>query len=719
MDDTRAIQGSASARLNPSCVGGHSDSPIREPEEDKLKRDPYAASIARMIHSYGPSDSAVVGLVGKWGSGKSSLINLVVKHLKALGHGIDPVVMRFNPWRYAGADYLFAGFFSALADEIGVGDKLQALREASKRLKRYGTVIGAFKVVPLKIGSALGSIGSFLQLGGASVEQLLQDAGTLEALHDDLVVELLKARTRILVIIDDIDRLAPTEILQIFQLIKSLADFPYVMYLIAYDESVVLRAIDEDESIAKKYLEKIVTFPIDVPRPHRSALDNMLLSAIFDSMKIAIPPYLDEERLLEAFTSGWRRYLETVRDVVRFLNAFDFNYARARDDVDIGDLAAITALQVFEHKLYDEMPKSPDVFVDTVEAIFRGDKSTPKENRERLEQVFSRAGLSNSDAALETLRQVFFKVDLAWKGHSYQLSLKDERAQHRACVADFFFKYFNMGVQPTELENDEYLRALQLSYRHDAALIGFLTERGTDKAMDFVDRIPDTAEIHNRDWNERVNLAASVFDIVENIEFPTMSDFMPSNWKIGHAINYALETNDPSLWVDGFLRAASMTSSIGYVIRQLHLDLALKKERKNRSVPELDQAQVATLQSAVVDRLEDALAKGQMTENRDLAAIVYALQDWGMSEAVESFRSALRTNPLMLLSFVISARQRPGFEGYLKPKPFGFDLGALESVLPISTIRRLLTSIDPLSLDEFQREAIRSFIDLSEASEKV
>ncbi|HTU81712.1 MAG TPA: P-loop NTPase fold protein, partial [Candidatus Acidoferrales bacterium] len=670
----------------------HPDAPISNFDDDTLKRKPYALSIARMILGYEPSDSVILALVGKWGCGKSSLINLITTHIEDLTKN-EPggksllTVMRFNPWRYSGSDYLFASFFSALASKLGTFKDIPALREASKRLDQLGGIFVLLKGIPVA-GGRFAALGEYFKTAGKNVQDAIKDATTLDTLHDQLTSAPTKAKVRILVIIDDIDRLAPAEILQTFQLVKSLADFPYVMYILAYDESVVTRAIDPDKDVAKKYLEKIVTLPIPVPPAHRSAIDSTVLNGIFELLKVNIPPYLNEQRLLDAFMSGWRSYVTTVRDVTRFLNVFDFHYARERDNVDIGDLAAITALEVFEHALYDVMSDNPGTFIDTHEAAWRSDKSKPLDNRKRLEELLDSVHVSNREAAVETLRRLFYKIDLAYKGNSYDLHLHSEREEHRACVPEHFFKFFNMGVLPSELEPQEFSHVMNMAYAHDPHLLKYLNEAGTDKTMDFVDRIPDQRDVALRGWVLRANLAASLFDLVGSTEFPAFSDVMPFSWKVGYALDHALATDDATLWTNAFVQAISETQSPGAPIS--HLARTLDLLGKNSSVPNISDRQIAALKAAAVAKVRDSLTVDALTRESELARLLYVLRQWGESGLTTNITSLMRGNPMLLLQFITSHRQRTGFEGILKPLPVMFDAKALNDLIPVSEIRTSL-----------------------------
>ena len=58
-----------------------------------------------------------------------------------------------------------------------------------------------------------------------------------------IIKKLKDEKIKIIVSIDDIDRLSDEEIVAVFQLVKSLADFPNTIYVLAFDYDVVVRAL--------------------------------------------------------------------------------------------------------------------------------------------------------------------------------------------------------------------------------------------------------------------------------------------------------------------------------------------------------------------------------------------------------------------------------------------------------------------------------------------
>ena len=90
-----------------SGVSVTGDNPIRMPEDDALGRAKVARSFAAQVLSLDVSEGVVVGVLGPWGSGKTSFVNLARVHLEEAGISI----LDFNPWMFSGAEQLVEAFF--------------------------------------------------------------------------------------------------------------------------------------------------------------------------------------------------------------------------------------------------------------------------------------------------------------------------------------------------------------------------------------------------------------------------------------------------------------------------------------------------------------------------------------------------------------------------------------------------------------------------------
>ncbi|AMK15495.1 P-loop NTPase fold protein [Methanobrevibacter olleyae] len=101
----------------------YNDAPINERSEDKLHRMNFVDSLAKSIRNYSSNDCIVIGLMGKWGSGKSSIINLLESEIKE-----DICILRFNPWNYPSQNMLISSFFDELTillDKLGIDEKVK------------------------------------------------------------------------------------------------------------------------------------------------------------------------------------------------------------------------------------------------------------------------------------------------------------------------------------------------------------------------------------------------------------------------------------------------------------------------------------------------------------------------------------------------------------------------------------------------------------------
>lgn len=96
------------------------DVPISCAKQDQLGRAPFAQSLARTVLSMKGQESFVFGLCGPWGSGKSSVLKLVVSFLGKGKASARPVVIEFNPWWFSGRDQLLHAFLSQLGAALGL-----------------------------------------------------------------------------------------------------------------------------------------------------------------------------------------------------------------------------------------------------------------------------------------------------------------------------------------------------------------------------------------------------------------------------------------------------------------------------------------------------------------------------------------------------------------------------------------------------------------------
>jgi len=122
-------------------VNFNTDTPITSAKEDKFGRIGFAKQIAGLCSGHN-STSKVIGVYGKWGEGKTSLMNLVSESLEQ-----RILQIQFNPWYFKDEEELLNAFFKVLADKLG--RRLNTTRNRVNNLiADYSESLGVLDVIP-------------------------------------------------------------------------------------------------------------------------------------------------------------------------------------------------------------------------------------------------------------------------------------------------------------------------------------------------------------------------------------------------------------------------------------------------------------------------------------------------------------------------------------------------------------------------------------------
>ena len=219
-----------------SVIIGHD--PIERLADARLGRGDFAQLLAGALAGSPERRSMVVALYGGWGSGKTSVLNLCFEALGELPEEQQPLVVRFNPWWYSNTGELLAQFFEELgsaleeqAEDKGIG----ALRGIKEKLLSYRKLIApAGAVADLFVsGGALTTLARLLQAGAERTAQEQEATADVHDVRYEIEATLGKAERRVVIAIDDIDRLSASEVQDVFKVVKATADFPNTWRLVA------------------------------------------------------------------------------------------------------------------------------------------------------------------------------------------------------------------------------------------------------------------------------------------------------------------------------------------------------------------------------------------------------------------------------------------------------------------------------------------------------
>lgn len=332
------------------------DRPIEDVSQDRFRRQPFAELLARQIVALPGEDSHVIGLLGSWGSGKTSIINLASKVLEQNGIA----VVHFNPWLFSTAEQLTTSFFKEVAAQL-TEDKDKKWQALGRKLGDYGDALTPLKGLP-GIGAYLSAGAEALKKGGGVATK--KGRGLTGSVYDQKKqIETLLRDTaqRVVVVIDDLDRLEAREIREIMRLVRSTADFPYVSYLLAFDRERVGKAVTDNPAEGDAYLEKIVQLTFDVPQVRQADLRRFFveeLQRVVGNRELAP---LDETDWQNAYHEVIARLIQSPRDVRRVMNVLPFALDVAGSEVAPVDLITLEVVRVTMPTVFALLPEFADM----------------------------------------------------------------------------------------------------------------------------------------------------------------------------------------------------------------------------------------------------------------------------------------------------------------------------------------------------------------------
>lgn len=438
------------------------DRPITGRSFDRFNRAPFASRLSQTLALRVDPSSIVVGLYGPWGDGKTSVLEMMGETLKEHPRVI---LVRFNPWHFQSQDALLRGFFATLADAMD--ESLPNRREkVGDLLKQYGGLLSLASVtlggmVQLSPGEAAKSIGESLS------------TVSLEELRSRIDRMLDESNCRLVVLVDDIDRLDREETHAIFKLVKLSASFKHTSYVLAFDDEVVAAALGERYGEGgikggRAFLEKIVQVPLNLPPADINSLRMIALEGVqraLDQTGIVLTQS-QVDAFIRHFDDVIAPALITPRKAKLLSNALLFALPILKGEVNTADLMLIEGIRVIYPKLYIAIRSNRILFL-------KGAREDGRDDRQRRETDISSVlenalpGSSSDERSWvrrRLLEPLFPRLGNSIYGSEWESTWA---AEQKICASEYFQRYFAYGVPlgdvPDRLITEFIESALELS----------------------------------------------------------------------------------------------------------------------------------------------------------------------------------------------------------------------------------------------------------------
>lgn len=514
--------------VNVASVSQAPERPICSATEDRLDRDAFVRRIALALidGATGRSRGVVVGVTGPWGSGKSSVLNLLVQHLASAYPGV--VAVRFDPWLVSGRNDLVVQFMRELLA------KIREEPATAKKLRKFAALVAKYGENLAPAADLLTHPGAGASIKGVlkAVNFLCAQDESLATLRKQLWNELAKANVPIVVLIDELDRVEDKEVRTVAQLVRSVADFPGVSYVLAYDHDRVVQALGSDapekERLARgqAYLEKIVQFPIALPIVFADEISK-LLSAEMESLRqdVALPDdFRENERwkaLQEILSTG---VIDTPRDVKRLVGSFHVLAGMLVHEVDWVDLLAFSALSVKAPETTERIRREPGLACEEDLTLATAKKSA----EERWDAIFKG---SEDEAAKRLVDFLFPHLRTESRGQRlYDRPVKNPDAlrRRRPLLMALRLGLLPGGISRAELiaamggQPDQVARFFRGAYQGEEDNLGKLIDRlaeiyGSGLGIDHVNFWKGVAEFLRKQDREWMASFQPMHNVIQNL----------------------------------------------------------------------------------------------------------------------------------------------------------------------------------------------------------
>lgn len=300
-----------------------------ETENDNLNRGYLVNEVyKKILNTYDSNESFTIGIKAEWGEGKTTFTNFLKKKLKDHVYIVD-----FNPWD--GHDisirqHLFEELKNTIPNLVDGIDRYM--------LATNTVAISQYKLVIIDLLKYLG-------LYEHSIKNEFRNLNT----------KINQLSRKVVIFIDDIDRLNSKELIELFSLLRNSSNFGNVIFVINYNKDYIINALNNEKiHNPDKYLEKIMQYEFTLNR----ISEETLLVIFYDKMKailtdedynILIKPYGPVFNKSKSFVFN---SINNIRDINRLVNSIILFYERFKENINIHDLIMASILEIKYYDIY-------------------------------------------------------------------------------------------------------------------------------------------------------------------------------------------------------------------------------------------------------------------------------------------------------------------------------------------------------------------------------
>ncbi len=412
----------------------------KDTDYDLLNRSGLIGQLYDSIISYKSERSFVIGLIGEWGSGKTTLINNVKK--KLVENNDVVIIDDFDPWVFGTREALLISMYDMILQHTGINFSVSQNRSNVKKLSATIADLSS-SIINVPGVSELFNLLSIDDVSYDDIDTLKEDLSTFLKIQDKTVV----------FIIDNIDRAEADNIIFLFKIIATIFDLPNLLYILSYDKERVDEILKNTKKIHPKYAEKIIQREIHVPAVNPSEIQNLYGTCIDNILKkygVTANEIADYVPLYEFICAE----IDNLRNFKRLINSAFPPVFTIKHNLNRCILLVLETIRFLEPILYDIIRTNHVYFIShhkehhrqAYASVFDSEKAS-KDRNEFFSELFKKY------PSYKDLLAVIFpyvkghseNYDLITIGDSDKAESRDIEKKMSICSAKYFDLYFSYG----------------------------------------------------------------------------------------------------------------------------------------------------------------------------------------------------------------------------------------------------------------------------------
>lgn len=525
----------------------HSDKPIDDKALDEFNRKNFVIEVVEALERLEEDENYIIGLFAKWGYGKTSTVNLLGSELASR----DNVFSVYSSAWQLGGDYekIVWDILNQVSTELTGKNAISKRKAAGRFINKFGNA-----ELPFELGKDFD-----LNQGGRNetkvtsgkilnsarfIGQMLESSDSIERARKR--IEAAIKGSKIIVFIDDLDRLNGKQIIDILRAISSVANYGGITYILPFDKFYVCSAIEEflpKNQSGADFLEKLIQIPITLPVIPQNIIDELFANQ-FGQLLEEFGGVLKREEITRfqmLFYNGEvNKYINSPRDINKIINALRFKLPSSIGEINIVDTITLEVLRVFDEEFYELIHQNKSLlisFQNSFGKYFMDGKG--EKRKEDITKIFG-----SEERKIGILRNLFPLIDNLYTN----VTSTDEASLRKLqrVASEYYFDVFFSSFDEKKGISDKKLVELYIADIDAVEMYEQLCEIVTPQNIEIaIQKIKENSE----KIKSRLELSKALLDLIELLpdKYATISFLFSTFDKTIYTVEEVLKLSNSKL----------------------------------------------------------------------------------------------------------------------------------------------------------------------------